>query len=206
MAVAQLRKAGSRTQVGPGSLVARPWRPPSAGDALEGVRLDEAEQVARDPASRTASATRPAGTGSPGCSRAACRRAARAGGRAEAVPRRTRRPAAGDAGSSPRAGVPSAGRAGCLPGRRRYRAGLEPVIRPFGYRDAARFRGITDPGLAVLAHSVVGRMVAGPCHACSFGQIEFFLRTDLPICTYLRASGASVSSPSAGGARCPARE
>ena len=38
----------------------------------------------------------------------------------------------------------------------RGRAGLEIVVQPFGYRDAARFWGITDPRLAVLVHSVVG--------------------------------------------------
>jgi uncharacterized protein len=38
----------------------------------------------------------------------------------------------------------------------RGRAGLELIVHPFGYRDAARFWGITDPKLAVLVHSVVG--------------------------------------------------
>jgi len=38
----------------------------------------------------------------------------------------------------------------------RGRAGLEMVIRPFGYRDAARFWGAADPGLAVLLHAIVG--------------------------------------------------
>jgi uncharacterized protein len=38
----------------------------------------------------------------------------------------------------------------------RGRAGLELVVHPFGYRDAARFWGISDPRLAVLMHSVVG--------------------------------------------------
>ncbi len=38
----------------------------------------------------------------------------------------------------------------------RGRAGLELVIRPFGYREAAAFWGITDPRLAVLVHSIVG--------------------------------------------------
>lgn len=47
---------------------------------------------------------------------------------------------------------------GLLAGRAplRGRAGLELVIHPFGYRDAAAFWGITDPRLAVLVHSVVG--------------------------------------------------
>jgi AAA+ ATPase superfamily predicted ATPase len=38
----------------------------------------------------------------------------------------------------------------------RGRAGLELIVHPFGYRDAARFWEITDPRLAVLVHSVVG--------------------------------------------------
>ena len=38
----------------------------------------------------------------------------------------------------------------------RGRAGLELLVHPFGYRDAARFWGIADPKLAVLVHSVVG--------------------------------------------------
>jgi uncharacterized protein len=47
---------------------------------------------------------------------------------------------------------------GLLSGRAplRGRAGLELMIHPFGYRDAARFWGITNPALAVLVHSVVG--------------------------------------------------
>jgi len=38
----------------------------------------------------------------------------------------------------------------------RGRAGLELIVQPFGYRDAARFWEISDPKLAVLVHSVVG--------------------------------------------------
>ena len=38
----------------------------------------------------------------------------------------------------------------------RGRAGLELVIHPFRYREAALFWGITDPRLAVLVHAVVG--------------------------------------------------
>jgi uncharacterized protein len=38
----------------------------------------------------------------------------------------------------------------------RGRAGLEMVVQPFGYRDAATFWGVTDPRLAVLLHSIVG--------------------------------------------------
>lgn len=38
----------------------------------------------------------------------------------------------------------------------RGRAGLELMVHPFRYRDAAAFWGITDPHEAVLVHSVVG--------------------------------------------------
>jgi uncharacterized protein len=38
----------------------------------------------------------------------------------------------------------------------RGRAGLELVLKPFGYVEAAEFWGLTDPRLAVLVHSIVG--------------------------------------------------
>ncbi len=38
----------------------------------------------------------------------------------------------------------------------RGRAGLELVLRPFGYSESARFWDITDPHLALLVHSIVG--------------------------------------------------
>jgi hypothetical protein len=38
----------------------------------------------------------------------------------------------------------------------RGRAGLEMVIKPFGYRDAARFWGLSDSGLAARLHAIVG--------------------------------------------------
>lgn len=38
----------------------------------------------------------------------------------------------------------------------RGRASLELVVQPLGYRDAARFWGITEPRLAVLVHSIAG--------------------------------------------------
>ncbi|GIH71860.1 AAA family ATPase [Sphaerimonospora thailandensis] len=38
----------------------------------------------------------------------------------------------------------------------RGRAGLELVVQPFRYRDAAQFWGIDDPRLAVLVHAIVG--------------------------------------------------
>lgn len=47
---------------------------------------------------------------------------------------------------------------GLLSGRAplRGRAGLELVVQPFQYRDAARFWSITDPRLALRMHAVVG--------------------------------------------------
>lgn len=47
---------------------------------------------------------------------------------------------------------------GLLAGRAplRGRAGLELVVQPFRYRDAAAFWGITDPRLALQVHAVVG--------------------------------------------------
>ena len=47
---------------------------------------------------------------------------------------------------------------GLLSGRAplRGRAGLELLVHPFGYRDAARFWEISDPRLALLVHAVVG--------------------------------------------------
>jgi AAA+ ATPase superfamily predicted ATPase len=47
---------------------------------------------------------------------------------------------------------------GLLSGRAplRGRAGLELVVQPFRYRDAAAFWDITDPRLAMLVHAVVG--------------------------------------------------
>ncbi|MFI7642987.1 ATP-binding protein [Nonomuraea sp. NPDC049400] len=38
----------------------------------------------------------------------------------------------------------------------RGRSGLELMIHPFRYRDAAEFWGITDPRLAVMLHAIVG--------------------------------------------------
>jgi hypothetical protein len=38
----------------------------------------------------------------------------------------------------------------------RGRAGLELVVHPFGYRDAAAFWGLDDPRLAMLVHMIVG--------------------------------------------------
>jgi AAA+ ATPase superfamily predicted ATPase len=38
----------------------------------------------------------------------------------------------------------------------RGRAGLETVVKPFAYRDAARFWGAADPALALQLHAIVG--------------------------------------------------
>ena len=69
----------------------------------------------------------------------------------------------GGSGSASRARLLLCGSAmsvmgGLLSGRAplRGRAGLELMVHPFGYRDAARFWAISDPRLAVLVHSVVG--------------------------------------------------
>jgi uncharacterized protein len=69
----------------------------------------------------------------------------------------------GGSGSASRARLLLCGSAmsvmgGLLSGRAplRGRAGLELIVHPFGYRDAARFWEISDPRLAVLVHSVVG--------------------------------------------------
>lgn len=69
----------------------------------------------------------------------------------------------GGAGTASRARLLLCGSAmsmmgGLLSGRAplRGRAGLELLVQPFAYRDAARFWGLTDPRLAVLVHSVVG--------------------------------------------------
>jgi AAA+ ATPase superfamily predicted ATPase len=69
----------------------------------------------------------------------------------------------GGSGSASRARLLLCGSAmsvmgGLLSGRAplRGRAGLELIVHPFGYRDAARFWEISDPRLAVLVHAVVG--------------------------------------------------
>jgi AAA+ ATPase superfamily predicted ATPase len=67
----------------------------------------------------------------------------------------------------------------------RGRAGLELVIRPFGYRLAARYWGIPDPRLAVLHNAVVGgtpayRDFAGGDRPGSTGDFDdWVLRTVL---------------------------
>jgi len=74
----------------------------------------------------------------------------------------------------------------------RGRASLEMLIRPFGYRDAARFWGIEDPRLALLVHSIVGgtpayrrEFVAGdsPASLADFGPwvLRTVLNPQLPL-------------------------
>jgi uncharacterized protein len=68
----------------------------------------------------------------------------------------------------------------------RGRASLEMIIRPFGYRDAAKFWGISDPRLALLVHSIVGgtpayrrEFVAGDSPASQAEFDSWVLRTVL---------------------------
>jgi AAA+ ATPase superfamily predicted ATPase len=68
----------------------------------------------------------------------------------------------------------------------RGRASLEMIIRPFGYRDAAEFWGISDPRLALLVHSIVGgtpayrrEFVAGDSPASLADFDSWVLRTAL---------------------------
>lgn len=66
------------------------------------------------------------------------------------------------------------------------RASLELIVQPFGYREAARFWGITDPRLALLVHSIVGgtpayrrEFVAGDAPASMADFDAWVLRTVL---------------------------
>lgn len=68
----------------------------------------------------------------------------------------------------------------------RGRASLELVVRPLGYRDAARFWGIDDPRLAVLVHAIVGgtpayrrEFVAGDAPSSMDDFDDWVLRTVL---------------------------
>lgn len=88
----------------------------------------------------------------------------------------------------------------------RGRASLESVIQPLGYRDAARFWGISDPRLAVLVHSIVGgtpayrrEFVAGDAPQSLDDFDSWVLRTVLnpqvPLfreARYLLAEGAEI--------------
>lgn len=91
----------------------------------------------------------------------------------------------------------------------RGRASLEMVLRPFGYRDAAEFWGITDPRLAVLVHSIVGgtpayrrEFVAGdaPSDAADFDAwvLRTVLNPQVPLfreARYLLAEETEIRDP-----------
>ena len=91
----------------------------------------------------------------------------------------------------------------------RGRAGLEMVIRPFGYRDAARFWGATDPRLAVQLHAVAGGTPAyrrqfvredAPAGPGDFGAwvVRSVLNPDRPLlreARYLLAEETDIRDP-----------
>jgi uncharacterized protein len=92
----------------------------------------------------------------------------------------------------------------------RGRAGLELIVHPFGYRDAARFWGITDPRLALLVHSVVGGTPAyrrelaredTPADLADFDGwvVRTVLNPQTPLfreARYLLAEGTEIRDPS----------
>jgi len=92
----------------------------------------------------------------------------------------------------------------------RGRAGLEMIIHPFGYRDAARFWGIADPRLAVLVHAVVGGTPAyrreflrddAPADLADFDSwvIRTVLNPQIPLfreARYLLTEEAAIRDPS----------
>ena len=91
----------------------------------------------------------------------------------------------------------------------RGRAGLEMVIKPFGYRDAARFWGVSDPGLAVRLHAIVGGTPAyrrqfvrddAPAGPDDFGDwvVRSVLNPDRPLlreARYLLAEETDIRDP-----------
>ena len=91
----------------------------------------------------------------------------------------------------------------------RGRASLELVLAPFGYRDAAKFWGLSDPRLAVLVHSIAGgtpayrrEFVAGdaPSGAGDFDAwvLRTVLNPQVPLfreARYLLAEEAEVRDP-----------
>jgi len=91
----------------------------------------------------------------------------------------------------------------------RGRASMELIVRPFGYRDAARFWGISDPRLAVLVHSIVGgtpayrrEFVAGdsPSSLADFDSwvLRTVLNPQLPLfreARYLLAEETDIRDP-----------
>jgi hypothetical protein len=123
----------------------------------------------------------------------------------------------GGSGSASRARLLLCGSAmsvmgGLLSGRAplRGRAGLELIVHPFGYRDAARFWEISDPRLAVLVHSVVGGTPAyrrelvredTPAALADFDAwvIRAVLNPQTPLfreARYLLAEGTEIRDPS----------
>jgi AAA+ ATPase superfamily predicted ATPase len=91
----------------------------------------------------------------------------------------------------------------------RGRAGLEMVIRPFGYRDAARFWGVSDPRLAAQLHAIVGGTPAyrrqfvrddAPAGPDDFGDwvVRTVLNPDRPLlreARYLLAEETDIRDP-----------
>ena len=91
----------------------------------------------------------------------------------------------------------------------RGRAGLEMVIKPFGYRDAARFWGVSDAGLAVRLHAIVGGTPAyrrqfvredAPAGPDDFGDwvVRSVLNPDRPLlreARYLLAEETDIRDP-----------
>jgi len=91
----------------------------------------------------------------------------------------------------------------------RGRAGLEMVIKPFGYRDAARFWGVSDPGLAAQLHAIAGGTPAyrrqfvrddAPAGPDDFGDwvVRTVLNPDRPLlreARYLLAEETDIRDP-----------
>ena len=91
----------------------------------------------------------------------------------------------------------------------RGRAGLEMVIKPFGYQDAARFWGVSDPKLAIRLHAIVGGTPAyrrqfvrddAPAGPDDFGAwvVRSVLNPDRPLlreARYLLAEETDIRDP-----------
>ena len=91
----------------------------------------------------------------------------------------------------------------------RGRAGLEMVIKPFGYRDAARFWGVTEPEAAISLHAIVGGTPAyrrqlvrddAPAGPDDFGPwvVRSVLNPDRPLlreARYLLAEETEIRDP-----------
>jgi uncharacterized protein len=92
----------------------------------------------------------------------------------------------------------------------RGRAGLELIVRPFHYRDAARFWSITDPRLAAQVHAIVGGTPAyrrefvqddAPINASDFDDwvVRAVLNPQTPLfreARYLLAEETEIRDPS----------